>query len=85
MSIVPRDPHVPITGAHRLLLEWDYPDADRILLAMRLALDVNACEALLRGEPVDPSRLDPDELARARQKTLVQLVAPIDLLGDAAA
>jgi hypothetical protein len=85
VSIVPRDPCEPITGAMRLLLEWDYPDADRILLAMRLALDVGACEDLLAGRPVDPSRLDQAELAKAREKTLVRLVAPIDRLGDVAA
>jgi hypothetical protein len=50
--------------------------------AVMLARDVDACRALLRGEPVDPERLDPDWLARARAARLVTLdVLAVDLLG----
>jgi hypothetical protein len=48
--------------------------------AMQLARDVDACCALLRGEPVAPSRLDPEWLRVASEFELVRLdVAAIDL------
>ncbi len=50
-----------------------------------LARDVATFEALYRGEPIDAGRLDPRALAHAREATLVQLVRPVDLLGDVAA
>jgi hypothetical protein len=62
-----------------------WPNAARLKVAWQLALDLETCAALLRGEPVDPSRLDQTELAKAREETLVQFVAPIDALGDIAA
>lgn len=34
-----------------------------IWVAMRLVTDFETCCPLLRGEPVDPARLDPAELA----------------------
>jgi hypothetical protein len=71
------DPYDPRRVAWRLAA---WPNAQRLDVAFRLALDVEACAALLRGEPVDPSRLDQAELAKAREKTLVRLVAPIDCL-----
>jgi hypothetical protein len=50
--------------------------------AVMIARDVDACRALLRGEPVDPERLDPDWLSRAKEARLVTLdVLAIDLLG----
>jgi hypothetical protein len=64
--------------AARLEALWPHPE--RIAVAMRLALDIEACEALMLGRPVDPSRLDPDELRRALEPGLVQLVRPIDVL-----
>lgn len=49
--------------------------------AVMLARDVDACRALLRGEPVDPARLDPCWLARATTLQLVMLdVFAIDLV-----
>jgi hypothetical protein len=61
-----------------------YPHPERILIAMRLARDLHTCIALLQGEPVDPDRLDPDEVRRAKQRELVRLdFHAIDLL-DAA-
>lgn len=52
----------------------------RIWTAMRLAKDVDACCALLRGEPVDPSRLDQRELKFMRELRFVTLdVRAIDL------
>jgi len=49
--------------------------------AMQLARDVEACSALLRGEPVEPSRLDLDFLEYAATFGLVRLdFAAIDLL-----
>jgi hypothetical protein len=82
VSVVPRDVSEPMTAAQWQLVRRDYPDAyvQRVRIAMRLALDVATCGALLEGRPVDPSRLDQAELARARKATLVQLVAPIDVL-----
>jgi hypothetical protein len=84
--IVPCDPHQPITGAMWTLLRWDYPDAylQRLDVAMRLALDVDACTDLLCGTPVDPARIDTIALVRAQEESLVQLVAPIELLEKAA-
>ena len=53
----------------------------RVWVAMRLARDIDACCGLLRGEPVDPSRLDPGELEFAKAMRLVQLdTRAIDLL-----
>jgi len=82
--IVPSDPHEPITGAHWLLLQWDFWNTARLATVFRLALDPDAAAELLEGRPVDPSRLDPAEVARAQEQSLVQLVAPIDLLERAA-
>jgi hypothetical protein len=47
---------------------------------MRLARDVDACHALLAGEPVDESRIDPRGLAWAIQMRFVRLdVSGIEL------
>jgi hypothetical protein len=45
----------------------------RIAVAFRLAQDVDACEALLRGERVSAERLDPAGVAWAQQLKLVRL------------
>jgi hypothetical protein len=55
--------------------------ANEVWWAIMLARDVDACRALLRGEPVDPARLDPDWLRTAAHFRLVRLdVRAIDLL-----
>jgi hypothetical protein len=41
--------------------------------AVRLALDVETCRDLMNGQPVDPARLDPAWLARAKALRLVTL------------
>jgi hypothetical protein len=52
----------------------------RTWIALRLAKDVETCCSLLRGEPVDPSGLDPRELEFMRELRLVTLdVRAIDL------
>jgi hypothetical protein len=49
--------------------------------AIRLATEVDACCQLLRGEPVDPARVDPDELEFLKALRLVRLdFRAIDLL-----
>jgi hypothetical protein len=45
----------------------------RIWLAIRLSLDIETCCSLLRGDPVDPSGLDADELEFAKAMRLVSL------------
>jgi hypothetical protein len=48
-------------------------NALRVWVAMRLSRDIDTCCALLRGEPVDPSGLDPDELEWAQEMKFVRL------------
>jgi hypothetical protein len=56
-------------------------DENARLWAMLIARDVDACAALLRGDPVDPSRLRPDWLQRAREFEFVRFdVSAIELL-----
>jgi len=56
-----------------------YPAA--VWWAMMLARDLDTCRALLRGEPVEPARIDRDWLALAAEFRLVRLdVCAIDLL-----
>jgi hypothetical protein len=51
--------------------------------AIQLAKDLDACRDLLNGEPVDPARLDPKALARAKALRLVRLdFAAIDLFAN---
>jgi hypothetical protein len=45
----------------------------RIWVAMMLATDVDACSALLRGEPVDMARLDAQELEFVKAMRFVHL------------
>ena len=86
MSIVPSDDaHEPISPETWVELRFRYPNAEKIAVALMLARDVATFEALYRGEPIDAGRLDPRALAHAREATLVQLVRPVDLLGDVAA
>lgn len=64
----------------KLEREARWPDAGRLQIAFRLAVDVEACADLLAGRPVDPARLDPLQRAKAQEARLVQLVRPIDLV-----
>lgn len=73
--------HETLSDYDRLRLEQRYPHPERILVAMRLARDVETCRALLQGEPVNPGRLHMDEVRRAKQRALVRLdMHAIDLL-----
>jgi hypothetical protein len=55
--------------------------ANAVWWAMQIALDVDACSALLHGEPVEPSRLHPGWLEYAAAFKLIRLdFAAIDLL-----
>jgi hypothetical protein len=84
-SVVPRHtPHTVISSAQTAELRRRYPHPARILWAMRLAKDVDTCAALLRNEPVDPACIHTDQLEQATKRTLVQLVAPIELFEAAA-
>lgn len=86
MSIVPRDPYEPITAEMWAELRARYPHPQRIAVAMKLADDVETCEALLRGDPVDPDRVNTEALREARDRKLVRLdLCAIDLLKEAAA
>lgn len=67
-----------------LVLEHRWPNAHRIAWALRLSRDVETCRDLLAGRPVDPSRIDREELERAKARQLVQLVAPLELFTEAA-
>lgn len=50
--------------------------------SMMISRDLGTCEALLRGEPVDPELIDRDWLEYASEFDLVRLdFAAIDLLG----
>jgi hypothetical protein len=83
-GLVPRDTLVPLTQETWARLRALYPDdhVQKIGIAMRLALDLDTCRAPMERRSVDPVRLDNAELARAKQRSLVRLVAPIDLLWD---
>jgi len=82
--IVPADPCEPVTPAMWQALRVAYPSTHRIDVALMLALDVETFAALYLGEPVDPSRVDPVELERAKARQLVQLHPAIDLLLEGA-
>jgi hypothetical protein len=78
--IVPRDPSVPLQTEHSYLLKHDYPSIERLRTVFALCGDYATARALWCGEPVDESRLDAVELVKARQRRLVVLKAPIELL-----
>ena len=81
MTIVSPDPCEPITAEQRAALRAAYPSASRVMVAMRLARDVETFRALYAGEPVDPARVDPAGHTWARNRRLVQLdLHAIDLL-----
>lgn len=84
MSIASRDSLEPVTLEMRAALADAYPDAQRLLVAFRLALDVEACADLLAGRAVDPARLDQGELVTARRKRLLTLTPAIDALPQVA-
>jgi len=72
-QIVPDDPWTPVTYTQWTALRERYPHPERILVAMRLAQDIATCEALLHGRPVDPDRLDQEQLRWAKTRQLVRL------------
>jgi hypothetical protein len=74
----PTDPYGPAAAERRAAM---WPDTDRLSTAFALARDVATCEALLRGDHVDPNRLDQDWLTWARKQKFVQLASPAELLG----
>jgi hypothetical protein len=78
--IAPRDTFEPITNDHWTQLRAAWPDGERLRLAWQLARDVDTLGDLLAGRTVDPSRLDQDELVRARRRKLVMLVSALELL-----
>jgi hypothetical protein len=80
--VPPDDTFEPITAEMWAALRDAYPNAAHLEVCFRLARDLTTCEALWAGETVDHRRLDQDEVFNARRKQLVQLVAPIDLLGS---
>jgi len=81
--IVSPDPFEPITAEQWDALRARWPNGERLTVAWRLARDVDALHDLLAGLPVSPERLKLDEVERARELRLVQLVAPLDLLENA--
>ena len=83
--IVPRDPYVSLTLGEREQLERLWPHTHRLLAAIKLARDIDACCDLLAGRPVDLSRLDPAELEHSKRASLVRLLAPAGLLEAEAA
>jgi hypothetical protein len=78
--VVDPDPLVPITPEQQDTLRRLWPNGERLVAAWRLALDVETCEELLLGQPVDRNRLDPKALAWALERRLVRLERPIDLV-----
>lgn len=78
--IVSPDSSAPITADQWAALRTRWLNYEQLAAAWRLACDVGTLDDLLAGRPVDPSRLDQDELAKAQRATLVRLVAPVDLL-----
>lgn len=79
-GIIPRDINQPITGEMLQQLRAKWPNAARLTVAWQLAKDIDTLEALLLGQAVDPVRIHQDELQRALEPRLVQLVRPIDVL-----
>ena len=85
MIVLP-DPCVPISPEQWAELRRRWPNPYRLLVAMRLARDVETCSELLLGDPVDPDRLDPEALRWARERLLVRLdFCALDLLLEEAA
>ena len=70
---VPDDPWTPVSDEQWTTLRDRYPHPERVLVAMRLAKDIETCQALLHGQPVDPDRLDKQQLKWAKDRQLVRL------------
>jgi hypothetical protein len=84
--IAPRDPWVPVSPGQWEELRRRWPHPYRLVVAMRLARDVETCAELLCGEPVDPDRLDREALRWASERLLVRLdFHALDLLLEDAA
>jgi hypothetical protein len=63
---------------------WPHPY--RLVVAMRLARDVETCAELLLGLPLDPDRLDAEAVRWAGERLLVRLdFRALDLLLEEAA
>jgi hypothetical protein len=81
--VVSRDPYEPISEEQWAELRERWPHPYRLVVAMRLAKDVETCAELLEGLPVDPDRLDPEGARWARERLLVRLdFRAIDLLRE---
>jgi len=80
MSIVPCNPHEPITLAMWEELSRRWPDRERLAAAWRLARDLETLADLIAGRVVAAERLDQDALREARRRSLVQLRAPIEFV-----
>jgi hypothetical protein len=78
--VIPRDPWQPLPADWRELLAARWPDGERLVIAWRLATDVDTLGDLLAGLPVSPDRLDSEALFQARRRSLVQLRAPVELV-----
>ena len=84
--IVSTDPYEPIWEELWTALRERWPHPYRLVVAMRLARDVETCRELLLGLPVDPDRLDPEAVSWARERQLVRLdFCALDLLTEEAA
>jgi hypothetical protein len=71
--IVSSDPHVPVSEQQQAELRGRWSNPYRVLVALRLARDAETCAELLRGEPIDPDRLDQAGLSWASERLLVRL------------
>ena len=81
MSVIPKSMWGPLPADWREQLNALWPDGERLLVAWEIAGDVDTLADLLAGRAVDPARLKPDALERARRRRLVRLdVRAIDLI-----
>lgn len=79
--IVPRSPYEPITADMWRQLRERWPHPYRLVVAMRLAYDLETCRELLLGLPVDPDRLNAEAVRWASERLLVRLdFRALDLL-----
>lgn len=73
-----------LTGAEQTIIEYDRAQHEADLRALRpflnaarvamwIARDLETCRDLLAGLPVDPDRLDQQELLNAKNRRLVRL------------
>lgn len=62
------------------ILQAIWPDGDRLKVAIYLAQDPETCRRLLRGEHVDPARLDQEWLRWAKREKFVALKPALECL-----